>query len=76
MTMPELPTSKSARRLRWLSAGGRNARSNIQSPAQIDREPSPLNAASLLLMRRIAIGQCVGSSRLRSGTSSAAIKSP
>jgi hypothetical protein len=43
---------------------------------QIEQESSPFDAGSLLLMNRIAVGQCAESSRLRSAASSAAIKSP
>jgi hypothetical protein len=57
---------KSARSLRWFSASGRSARSNIQLSTQIEHEPSPFDACNLLLVSRIAIGQGAGSSRLRS----------
>jgi len=67
---------KSARSLRWFSAGCRSARSNIQLSTQIEHEPSPFDACSLLLVSRVAVGQCAGSPRLRSTASSAAIKSP
>jgi hypothetical protein len=67
---------KSARSLRRFFAGCRSARSNIQLSTQIEHEPSPVDACGLLHLSRIAIGQCAGSSRLRSAASSAAIKSP
>jgi len=74
MTKPQ--ARKSAHSLRWFSAGCRSARSNIQLSTQIEHEPSPFDACSLLLGSRIAIGQCAGSPRQSSVASSAAIKSP
>jgi hypothetical protein len=67
---------KSACSLHRLSAGCRNARSIIQVSTQIEQESSPVYTGSLLRMNRSALGQRAGSSCLRSGASSAAIKSP
>ena len=52
MTRPR--ARKSARSLRWFSAGCPSARSIIQVPTQIEQESSPVHAGSLLLTSRFA----------------------
>jgi len=76
MTAPEPGSRKVVRLLRWFSTGSDGDRSNSKPSTQIEQEPSPICAGSPLIISRIAVGQCAGSSRLRSGASSAAIKSP
>jgi hypothetical protein len=57
--MTTLQARKSARSLRWFSAGGRSARSNIQLSTQIEHQPSPFDACSLLLVSRVAVGNAL-----------------
>jgi len=64
MTTPR--ARKSTRCLRWFSARCHSARSISQVSTQIEQESSSVDARSLLLVSHIAIGQCAGSSRLRS----------
>jgi hypothetical protein len=71
-----MTTSRAHKSARWFSAGYRSARSNIQLSTQIEHEPSPFDACCLLLVSRIASGQCARSSPLGSAAAAAAIKSP
>jgi hypothetical protein len=74
MTTP--PTRKSARSLRWLSAAGRSACSNIRLGAQIKQEPPSFDAPSPSLATRVVIRQCAGESLPHSRPAPVAIKSP
>jgi hypothetical protein len=74
MTTPR--TRKSARSLRWFSAGPSSARSNIQLCVQIEKKPSSFDPPSRSLATRIVIAQHAGASRPRSRPAPAAIKSP
>ena len=74
--MTTLQARKSARSLRWFSAGYRSARSNIQLSTQIEHEPSPFDACNLSLVSRIAHRPVCWILSPSLCASSAAIKSP
>ena len=76
MSQPKQQARKSARLLRWSSAGRDSTRSNSQSSTQIAQQSSASNARSRLLVSPIFVGQRVASFRLASGASAAARKSP
>jgi len=76
MTMPELPTCKSARSLRCCSASRNGARPNIEWSVRIHREPSSFGLSNRLLISPIAVAQYSASPRQCSVVSAAAIKSP
>ncbi len=75
MSQPKPQARKSARLLRWLSAGRGSTRSNSHLATQIARQSSASNAGSLLVSR-ILVGQRPASLRLPAGASTAAFKSP
>jgi hypothetical protein len=75
MTTPEPRSHKFTCPLGWFSTGGRSARSS-QLSTQIAQEPAPCDARSLSFSSRFAVAQHPGSSRTRSSSSPAAIKSP
>jgi hypothetical protein len=67
---------KSDRRVRCLSIGHGRARSDIQPSSQIVQQFTAFDATRRSSMSPFTVGQLAGSVRLRSHTSSAALKSP
>ena len=76
MTTLEPRSRKFVGFLSWFSTGSDGDRSNIRPSTHIAQESSLLDAGRLSLTSPIAVRQCAGSARLRSGASSVAIKSP
>jgi len=76
MSQPKPQARKSARLLRWSSAGRGSTRSNSQPATQIAQQSSASNAGSRRRVSRILVGQRAASLRLPSGASAAELKSP
>jgi len=76
MSQPKPQARKSARLLRWSSAGRGSTRSNSQPATQIAQQSSASNAGSRLRVSRSLVGQRAASLRLPSGASAAELKSP
>ena len=76
MSQPKPQARKSARLLRWSSAGRGSTRSNSQSATRIAQQSSPSNASSRLLVSHMLVGQRAASLRLPSDASAAELKSP